>query len=533
MYFFSTALLAQIVRRAVIPFYILVMKQILLLYCLGFLGFVMGQAPFNIAYRTDSLQKTATMFSGMHATDSCYYTIGVTVKDGANVGFLSKINLNGETVFNRVIGNSSQPFRTWNGYFVFGNPFIATKDNNFAMVGINQRNRPFAFLLKSNKEGGIVFAKEYSPQDTTLFYEFSTIIEAKEGGYYIVGSEFYHKMPIRLGTGKLLRLDNQGNILWIKTFQNTTWDIGAWDIIQKDDRLYILASKRKSDTTQPDYEQITQLFITDTLGNIIKQYETPTNRKIEAYQMCVLANGNIAISGKEYIQENLANNPYAYMAVIDASLSHIVWDKKVEYQGRKIVEKPNGNLLVAISAEVQLNGIVQNAACLYELDALTGDSICQRFYKTPMVLGQYVYRHINNFELLSDGSLIVAGQVEDSYYLSTTAGYWGWLMRTDANGNAPGQVTEIVLPTQKEVKVKVYPNPAQELATVEYHLPEYIESAILTISDITGKQITEWKLDKYKGEVIWDTREIPVGVYLLQISHNNTYLFHSKITIIK
>ena len=64
------------------------------------------------------------------------------------------------------------------------------------------------------------------------------------------------------------------------------------------------------------------------------------------------------------------------------------------------------------------------------------------------------------------------------------------------------------------INISVKPNPARDWAAFDYTLPESQSSAILTITDGSGKIIEELYLNGQQGQKLWDTRSIKSGVYV-------------------
>jgi hypothetical protein len=88
--------------------------------------------------------------------------------------------------------------------------------------------------------------------------------------------------------------------------------------------------------------------------------------------------------------------------------------------------------------------------------------------------------------------------------------------------------------TKSNTSIKVYPNPATDYVTFEYKMPQFVENAQLTVTDLTGKVVKNIQLQADKGQILWDTRSVQNGLYLyvLKDEKGNT-LISGKISIIK
>ncbi|MCF6331693.1 MAG: T9SS type A sorting domain-containing protein [Draconibacterium sp.] len=204
-----------------------------------------------------------------------------------------------------------------------GHKFIITKDNGFAMVGFNRSVDDFGdvYLVKANNDGEMVWenhfggryvdhgfdvienekgefivvgtlggfynptSTDYLNHDADVFiiktnslgeeiwlktfggasHDWAKeIIAAPGGGYYVCGSTQSE------GAGSfdffLMKIDDNGNKLWSKTYGGTDFDYGETMRISKDQKLYILGSSASySDNYKPDH----LLIKTDLEGEII------------------------------------------------------------------------------------------------------------------------------------------------------------------------------------------------------------------------------------------------------------------------
>ncbi len=66
------------------------------------------------------------------------------------------------------------------------------------------------------------------------------------------------------------------------------------------------------------------------------------------------------------------------------------------------------------------------------------------------------------------------------------------------------------------INISVKPNPARDWAAFDYTIPESQSSAILTITDGSGRIIEELYLKGQQGQEIWDTRSLKSGTYIYE-----------------
>ncbi|MCD4773822.1 MAG: T9SS type A sorting domain-containing protein, partial [Bacteroidales bacterium] len=85
----------------------------------------------------------------------------------------------------------------------------------------------------------------------------------------------------------------------------------------------------------------------------------------------------------------------------------------------------------------------------------------------------------------------------------------------------------------KELLMKIFPNPAGNYFIIEYDLSEFQGNSILVISDINGKQLKLFILKSEHNQLIISTEYFKSGTYLVQLMLNGTLKESTKIVIIK
>ena len=85
----------------------------------------------------------------------------------------------------------------------------------------------------------------------------------------------------------------------------------------------------------------------------------------------------------------------------------------------------------------------------------------------------------------------------------------------------------------KELLMKIFPNPAGNYFIIEYDLSDYTEELFITIRDINSKQLKIVKLSNSHTQKVISTANFPNGTYLIQLYHNKYILEATKIIIYK
>ena len=117
--------------------------------------------------------------------------------------------------------------------------------------------------------------------------------------------------------------------------------------------------------------------------------------------------------------------------------------------------------------------------------------------------------------------------INDSIVTYTETLYFPDLLKSSS-------VWDFKLPVEeKELLMKIFPNPAGNYFIVEYDLCEFDGNSILVISDINGKRIKSFKLKDEQNQIVISTANLKSGTYLVQLMLNSRLKESSKIVIIK
>lgn len=81
--------------------------------------------------------------------------------------------------------------------------------------------------------------------------------------------------------------------------------------------------------------------------------------------------------------------------------------------------------------------------------------------------------------------------------------------------------------------IKIFPNPANELATIEYNLPCISKKAVISINDISGKKIFESNIEGEHNILILDTKNWSRGNYVYKLICDGISIADGKLSIQK
>ncbi len=436
------------------------------------------------------------------------------------------INQNDQIVWQKTIGGND-----------FDNPsgLLITEDQSIYICGatlstpsFEQTNDLFgswdAWLIKMNNTGDIIWNKNYGG---TASDGFNDLIELPSGNIFIFGTSASdvsgNKTSSNYGANDLwsLKLNTNGTIL-------NDWSIGGAEfevrpyIIQTAPNRIKLVANSSSDVsglkTEPSfgYSDIWVLDL-DTNCNILQQktiggsdLDTPTD-------LLWSHDGKLLILAESWSNQSGLKTENAY-GLMDTWILKLDDDLTIMQQktvgsdlqdyASQFIEWPNGNLCVLA----------------------TSDSNPNQYKSAPNMGGTdiWMYALDPNFNLLADKtigtmldetstSLTLSPNLSDIQVLAASSGGVSFYKTCPSNGsydfwgltlNSTLQINDI----QTNKTTKVYPNPSQNLITIEHTAADQISELLLL--DYSGKLIKEFD----PKNSILNLTDLSPGIYFLQFS---------------
>ncbi|MFA5477641.1 MAG: T9SS type A sorting domain-containing protein [Bacteroidales bacterium] len=327
------------------------------------------------------------------------------------------------------------------------------------------------WMIKVNSEGELLW--DFS-SGTDLVDAGRTIIPTSDGGYLLgcvsdLGfMGFLTCMPRYTHNIVLIRLDADRNMLWHQCYGgNDVCDVT--EIIALDDGYMILANTAADDGDLQGVEVYGEKDIwvmrTDFYGNVLWQkcYGGP---QIDiGTRVFETGDGNFTIigyTGSDYDDES--QNLFESQSDI--------WVLTISGDGTLLSERSFGGT----NHQSLLHGVIRKSDLSYVVAATTNYGPSQDITCTvePM-FGLYYYPEIWTFKI-SD------------------------------------TLTALPPAPAVETDIKVYPNPARDYVCFEYSGQQKQEAGILIFNSM-GAQISNPVLYNSGSKIIWDTRQVPPGVY--------------------
>ena len=236
-------------------------------------------------------------------SDGGYIVAGYTKSFGAGGEdvYILKLGANGNKVWEKTFGGSSDDL----AYFI-----QQTSDGGYVVAGYTWSSSKWedVYILKLDANGNKVWEKTFGGSDNDGAY---SVQQTNDGGYVAAG---YTKS---FGSGwydaYVLKLDENGNNVWEKTFGGNSWD-EACSIQQTSDGGYIVAGYTKSFGAGGEDVYILKL---DAVGNKVWEKILGGSYDERAYCIQQTSDGGYIVAG--YTSPFGAGNYDVYIIKMDAN----------------------------------------------------------------------------------------------------------------------------------------------------------------------------------------------------------------------
>lgn len=483
------------------------------------------QNYFNNLYRFDSIKQQSVQLISMVISGNTVYATGIgAVVDSIyvdNLGFFAKFSLTGETQIQKYYGKYPQTT-------TFLSDNLTKISNNFFIAAGQNQDSSFS-LIKIDNKGNLIFQKDYYPETNQYFYFIPySITPLSKGNLGIIVPASYKGSV----SSVIIILDSLGNVksrleypsdvdypLNVPTKIITT---RFGNMITAAYRLY------NTDDLNPSHKFFTQLREVDTTGQIIWEYNTPSNRYIHSYNIQELPNGNILMWGREDFPKRVGRyqvyDAKAYVAEVN-KIDGVVWERHFNFgigSQFKDVKVLKDNSILAVGHALTLKDTT-SYGILFKMNS-RHDSVFARYLHNEKLRTFYSNEsRLVQLECLDNGDIIMAGHFFDTYTRSPTFGQWAWLLRTDSLGcfipNCGLTSTTENQGMDISVNLTLYPNPTQEQLNLTLINPNQLKYSV-TIYDCLGKLIyTNFNITTV------DVRHFTTGLYVLKLAIENKEIY--------
>ncbi|MFM2269011.1 MAG: hypothetical protein RL757_2452 [Bacteroidota bacterium] len=529
-------------------------KNIITSSLLLLLIFTLHGQGFNRVYRLDS--NVAYGILSAVPTDTAIYVKAMTNINQNGVWFaggnFAKFNINGDLVASKLHGDTN------NTFLLPYNNLKKVNDTTFYCTG--HQNTAFSigasivFIAEFNERGDTIWYKEFNGIEYNSSYLFTTDCVRDASGNFYVFVNRYSTRTLDDNDFFIVKVNRRGERIWYRYFNDVGFDIhGSKISFDNQGYLWAKAMKFKDYITDWTHKAIGVTFRLDTAGNILNRFETDTSQ-LNTTVMTVLRNGDYLLHGDIKIQYAYSSdggvtfepNPryhqHGYVARYNQQ-GQLMWEHTIRRNGTLVqaaVENPDGSIVVAGNTRDSLPGSEygNNISGLLVKYTANGDSLWARMYQGLPHLDD-VKGFFSSIHRLFNGGYILGGNCDDFIQRRSTAGIWGWLVRTDSFGCVQRncQLTNLSPPPpQYNVPVSVFPNPAQGRVTFAWQsqLPPFggIEGGLI-LFDVSGKAVLQQQILGGSTETSIDVSTLPNSMYLYKIQFDNGAQAVGKLVVAK
>ncbi len=256
-----------------------------------------------------------------------------------------------------------------------------------------------AWVFRIDAQGNLIWEKTYGGNkfDATIAISITSI---PEGGAMVAAKAAKGK---DFGDVWVFCIDDDGNIIWDKTFGKKNSTDNVRSIVALPDGGAMIAGSTYSDKTST---MAAWVFRLDNRGNLIweKTYGEK-NRRYAAQSINQLSDGDALIVGLTIPTIMRKGNFDAFATRIDEK-GNFIWEKTFGGDGydsaKSIVALPNGNVMIAAITSPKGRG--KKNAWLIHLDG-DGNKIWDRTYGEENTISAY------SIVAVTDKSLMLAGEI--------------------------------------------------------------------------------------------------------------------------
>jgi len=462
-------------------------------------------------------------------TDSCYYVIGVftdTTGGLPTVGsFFDKLNLEGETEWQKTIGGPSKHYETWRA------GLISESDSTFLTMGITSDSVNKAIVIRYDINGDTLATKEF----INPFYPNETFISAFQAINVLSNGDIIAATGINVGPASntdiyFLRLDKDLNLIdsyiYADPLQNAPKDI----IVIEDENIIVGSIKSNIAQTSNNFIYRSHLLQLDETFDIQWQYSTPTVDLYDfANALLPTPDGGLIVGTGKGVETAINSssgrvdwNPCFFK--LNAA-RQMEWVR--EFRGRtmgpiyaivKIAQATDSSGYLGISriadfesAEEPLNGMwvmkVSN----------TGDSLWARHF--TLINEEPGMPEPMDLKATPDGGYIVCGAIDPPYDGGVHPLRYGWLLKLDEHGClVPG--CHLSTGTEEEAAPRpalaLYPNPARDFINFELRGARPAPDGVFRILDAQGRLLQTIPGREALGTLVVPVHDWAAGAYVVQ-----------------
>jgi len=482
-----------------------------------------AQVYFNKEFTNDSIAWDLGAFVHEFSDTSGYLIVGsIPMLGYQNYLRFLRLNVNGDTLWSKFYRNRILAQGPTLG------DYVNIGDTNFVLGGVYSPQSSDSVqinLFKIDANGNVLWDLLFGDAGKkTWAYD---IKQTKTKGFIITGWTSGWGAG-NAGKSFLLKVDSNGVEEWHKIYTVGLYSLAS-SVDTTNDGGYIISGGL-------NYNSSADIFVlrTDSLGIVqwVTIYGSPYPDWYSAYIKKYGANEYILAGG---ITVDFGNglNSQTYLAKIDGQNGNVIWADTAGTDQSTYDEGFNSTPIILNSGAIVLVGDVDRTSnpgsgtlALLAKYSSNGTKLWERDFSKYGATNQHYFWDVHE---TFDKGFIVCGDLTDQ---STPSNFKRlWVVKLDSMGcevvNCNVGVEEEEVIAQNEVMV--YPNPANNLLTIEINDDLYLVNSCVKLYNIDGKELINSSMSSTFNQV--DISKYPSGIYFFQLL-NSKKTFTGKLIII-
>ncbi|RLC34327.1 MAG: hypothetical protein DRZ76_02875 [Candidatus Nealsonbacteria bacterium] len=465
------------------------------IFILGFILICFSSFAFAGWERTYGGSDDEVAYSLIQTSEGGYLITGYTNSFGVgNLDiYLVKTNENGDTVWTRTYGGRD---------YDQGHDIIQTIDGGYVITGIwgaTSYGHHWAsgdvFLLKIDTEGNYLWLKIFGSNERDWGY---SVVQTLDGGYAVLG---YTDFGPGRSDAYLIRTDSLGNMIWERTYGGEGEQVGE-GILQKGDGGFILLVNN---------DHRINIISTDRDGDIIWEHAYSAGYSTLGHSICATSDSGYFVAGDiDYYDDDDIFEPI-YLLKIDAE-GNVLWERRyplpiydpewcTDVWAESAIQVRDGGYIIV--GEAWINWCSEGTAFLLKVDR-EGSPLWACKY------GCAGHSWFSSVLQCSDEDYVIVGTTN----LCGAGGDDFYLIKTDSLGYTGIEETQHQIPIA--ISLFTYPNPFNSSVRIELtygNCKMQNENCKVQIYNLGGHKIAELPSDK----TVWTPgKDLPAGMYFVR-----------------
>lgn len=367
-------------------------------------------------------------------------------------------------------------------------------------------------IAKFNEELDTLWTCE-SPGAPGTFQNITAVCETSEGDFMACGLNDDNNF-IAHQCGHIMKCDNEGDFLWMKTYCQQDYATGFASISPTDDGGAIIGGLV---TWHPWINENDDKIIMriDAEGNEVWRTVIENDTDTDAAYVQMSQDGNVLVSTIDEIENTQTFETIVVIHKYNSEDGELIWAKTVGEEGdayvvRRIAETTNGDLVICGPEVLPLPGD-QFTPAFYGYIIRT-DSEGELLWKRHYAFETGTDSEFRDVQPTPDGGLIATGHADpNDDHVSADV----WVVKTDEHGCVvPGCHTGIE-EQGVSVQFRLYPNPASDILNVYLATDAAFNVGELTLTDLQGRDVKHVSQAAGNVTYMFNVEDLPAGVYVL------------------